>query len=198
MTSPSTALGRRAALSGAAMAACTGAALAAPDRFLAVAGDSLSVGLATALRAMNPGAPVVGYGVVSSGLRGTVPVDWMSRIREVASARPSLALVLIGMNDAVSDPGPGYPRTIVDFLMPLATGGIPFGVVSVPPTDDPAMNARIAGLNHAFSILVPAMRGHWVEVSPLPRGMRQRDGIHFTADGYRELARRVVAGLLPA
>ena len=191
-------LGRRAALAG-ALAAGAMPARAAGRPFVAVAGDSLAVGLADALLAMNPGAPVVGYGVGSSGLRGTVPVDWQARIRDVVSARPALALVLIGMNDVASAPGPDYLRNIEGFLGPLSDASVPFGVVSVPPTDDPAMNVRIEALNRVFSILAPAMRGgHYVGVQPLHREMRQRDGIHLTAAGYRELARRVVAGMLPA
>lgn len=187
---------RRAILLGAAAAMMLALPTSArpTDLTIAVVGDSLSVGLAEALIYSQPAIRVIGYGVVSSGLTNPRIVDWQKRIRDVASTRPTLVMVLIGMNDSASAPDSAYVRKLVEFLYPLQQQDIPFLMIAVPPTNQSSRNVNIEKLNAIFSAATPRLGGRFISLPSFPRDYRTADGIHFTRDGYLALADAVVAG----
>ena len=156
--------------------------------FIAVVGDSLSVGLEGGIKVLAPHVIIKGYGVVSSGLSRTVPVDWQLRIREVVNTHPSGIFILIGMNDMDGKPNRNYMMSMIEFLNPVRESGIPYFVMSVPETDEATRNVNIGILNSYMSVLVPRMGGIFLMMPSFPRTYRTSDGIHFTPDGYRRMA----------
>ena len=169
----------------------------AQQRTLAVVGDSLSVGLAGALHARSPGAPIVNYGVVSSGLARPNPVDWQRRIREITATTPTFMMVMVGMNDTSDSPDMAYIRSAISFMEPIRRAGIPFAVVAVPHTRDSARNLNIDQVNKVLAAVSARMGGKFLPLAPFPPDERTRDGIHFTTAGYQDLAGRVVSELMP-
>jgi hypothetical protein len=167
----------------------------AKQRTVAVVGDSLSVGLAAALQARSPGVAIAGYGVISSSLIRSYPVDWQRRIQEVASTAPSFVVALVGMNDTDSSWDLAYERAVTSFLDPLRRAGIPFAMVAVPYTRDPVRNRGIDQMNSMLASACQRMGGRFLQLGNFPDEERMADGIHFTASGYQDMARRVVSGL---
>jgi hypothetical protein len=166
-----------------------------PLPVIAVVGDSLSVGLAAALEQADKGIHIEGYGVVGSGLSNSRLIDWQAEIQRVVETRPSEIVVEIGMNDSGQSPNAAYMAKVKGFLDVIRNNGIPFEMVSVPPTTQPGRNRNILALNSLFEQEAASHGGRFVVLPAFPQSERTPDGIHFTPAGYRALSADVVFGL---
>uniref|UniRef100_I2Q737 Uncharacterized protein n=1 Tax=Desulfovibrio sp. U5L TaxID=596152 RepID=I2Q737_9BACT len=160
--------------------------VAAPGRSILVAGDSLSIFLAEALRPLlagRPGASFAARGKVSSGLARPDFFNWEREMAALAaSSRPDTVLVMIATNDnqtltrpdgrklAFGRPGwnEEYARR-VRRLVELARQGNPDARVywiGAPVMADPGLNADVAAINTVIARQLAALPGcRFVDVS---------------------------------
>ncbi|EHJ48991.1 protein of unknown function DUF459 [Solidesulfovibrio carbinoliphilus subsp. oakridgensis] len=167
-------------------AAPASAPVGAPGRSILVAGDSLSIFLADALRPLlagRPGASFAARGKVSSGLARPDFFNWEREMAALAaSGRPDTVLVMIATNDnqtltrpdgrklAFGRPGwnEEYARR-VRRLVELARQGNPDARVywiGAPVMADPGLNADVAAINAVIARQLAALPGcRFVDVS---------------------------------
>jgi uncharacterized protein len=162
-------------------------ALPGPGRSVLVAGDSLSIYLAEALRPLLAGRPGTNFaarGKVSSGLARPDFFNWEREMLQLATAnRPDTVLVMIATNDnqtltrpdgskvAFGRPGweAEYARR-VRRLVELARTGNPEARVywiGAPVMANPRLNADVAAINAVLRRQVAALPGcRYVDVWP--------------------------------
>jgi hypothetical protein len=150
-----------------------------------------------------------------SGLRSVDFFDWHAHIRDdVAPANPDIVFFMIGANDATDGLDLDvYRAQVGDVMNSLA--GVRYAVwVGQPTMADPDRAARVQDLNAIFRS--EAQKRSWVRfvdvwratadstgayaaVLPDENGVntivRAEDGLHFTPEGGRLLARAVLAEL---
>ncbi len=158
----------------------------APGRSILVAGDSLSIFLADALRPLvagRPGAAFAARGKVSSGLARPDFFNWEREMADLAhTRRPDTVVVMIATNDnqtltrpdgrkiAFGRPGwnEEYGRR-VRRLVDLARQGNPEARVywiGAPVMADPQLNADVAAINEVIAREIAALPGcRFVDVS---------------------------------
>jgi len=140
---------------------------AGPGRSVLVAGDSLSIFLAEALRPLlagRPGTVFTARGKVSSGLARPDFFDWEETMRQLAgSTRPDAVVIMIAANDNKTMTRPdgakvafGRPGWKAEYarrvrrLVELARQGNPrarITWVGAPVMADPRLNADVAAIN---------------------------------------------------
>jgi hypothetical protein len=160
--------------------------VAAPGRSILVAGDSLSIFLAEALRPLLAGRPSTSFaarGKVSSGLARPDFFNWEREMAALAaSSRPDTVLVMIATNDNQTLTRPDgrklafgrsgwneeYARR-VRRLVELARQGNPDARiywVGAPVMADPGLNADVAAINAVIARQLAALPGcRFVDVS---------------------------------
>lgn len=160
--------------------------VAAPGRSILVAGDSLSIDLAEALRPLlsgRPGAAFTARGKVSSGLARPDFFNWEREMTALAAtSRPDTVLVMIATNDnqTLSRPDgkkvafgrPGWDEEYarrVRRLVELARQGNPGARVywiGAPVMADAKLNADVAAINAVIARQIAALPGcRFIDVS---------------------------------
>jgi hypothetical protein len=161
--------------------------VAGPGRSVLVAGDSLSIDLAEALRPLlagRPGTAFAARGKVSSGLARPDFFDWEREMRQLAVAnRPDTVLVMIATNDnqtlarpdgsrvAFGRPGweAEYARRVRRLVELARTGnpGARIYWIGAPVMANPRLNADVAAINAVIRRQVEALPGcRFVDVWP--------------------------------
>jgi hypothetical protein len=161
-------------------------AAAAPGRSVLVAGDSLSLFLADALRPMlagRPGTTFAARGKVSSGLARPDFFNWEREMETLAAAnRPDTVVVMIATNDnqTLTRPdgvkvGFGRPGWDIEYarrvrrIVELARGGTPGARVywlGAPVMADAKLNADVAAINAVIARQLAVLPGcRFVDVS---------------------------------
>lgn len=157
---------------------------AAPGRSILVAGDSLSIFLADALRPMlggRPGTTFTAKGKVSSGLARPDFFDWEREMAALAQNKADTVVIMIAANDnktmvrpdgrkvAFGRPGwdAEYARR-VRRLVTLARSENPAARifwVGAPVMGNPRLNADVATINAVIARQIAALPGcHFVDV----------------------------------
>lgn len=156
-----------------------GSPSAGPGRSVLVAGDSLSIFLAQALRPLlagRPGTAFIARGKVSSGLARPDFFDWEREMRQLSvTHRPDTVLVMIATNDNQTMTRPDgkkvafgrsgwdaeYARR-VRRLVELARAGNPHARVywvGAPVMASPRLNADVAAINDVIRRQVASLPG---------------------------------------
>lgn len=199
------------------LAACSGGGADASDGSgdpkATVAGDSISVGLGSSMRAAADGVTVKVIGEGGTGLARPDRFDWPGRLEELARDFPPDVLVLsLGSNDA-QDLTDSESRTVAtmadeqawtnEYRIRLARSfdafegtGVNLVWVGHVRTEDPLVadtNRRI----HAMAVELAATRD-WVDVEDLaeltgsgdeaPSDCLIADGLHLSSDCYAAAA----------
>lgn len=159
---------------------------AAPGRSILVAGDSLSLFLAEALRPMlggRPGTAFASRGKVSSGLARPDFFDWEREMAALAAAnRPDTVVVMIATNDNQTLTRPDGTKVVfgrpgweaeyarrVRRLVELARRGNPDARIfwiGAPVMADARLNADVAAINGVIARQMAALPGcRFVDVS---------------------------------
>jgi len=160
--------------------------LVGPGHTVLVAGDSLSIFLAQALRpllANRPGTTFTAEGKVSSGLARPDFFDWEATMRQLATrVRPDTVVIMIAANDnktltrpdgsKVAFGRPGWDQEYarrVRHLVELARLGNPQAAIAwvgAPVMADARLNADVAAINAVIRRQVDALPGcRFVDVS---------------------------------
>ncbi|MDO8410460.1 MAG: GDSL-type esterase/lipase family protein [Phenylobacterium sp.] len=179
--------------------------LAFGDSFVAGAGDPAHQGWLGRALAGRP--EVTAYNL---GVRGDTSADILRRWAAEAEARLSAAepcglVFAFGRNDAHAVEG-RLRLTAAESLKnahQLLTQGVaraPVLMVGPPPADEPALAARLEGLNEAFKALCGRLRAPYIDVlRPLAVSgtwlaeARAGDGAHPGAGGYQQMAELIAA-----
>jgi len=156
----------------------------APGRSVLVAGDSLSIFLADALRPMlagRPGTTFAARGKVSSGLARPDFFDWEGEMAALAAARPDTVVIMIAANDNKTMTRPdgkkvafGRPGWNAEYarrvrrLVTLARSHNPAARiywVGSPVMADHRLNADVAAINTVIAREIAALPDcHFVDV----------------------------------
>lgn len=148
--------------------------LKAGDR-LALVGDSLGVGLSPHLARL---AAASGYPLTSAVQTGSTMAYWLPRLGTLLSSRPTVVLVSLGTNDAYTQTSlPELEAQLRQLLAQVQASGARVVWIGPPTLPDAARPEVLALLRR-----VPAYF-HSEQLS-----IPQHDGIHSTADGYRDWA----------
>lgn len=154
------------------------AAATAPGRTILVAGDSLSIYLADALRPLlgtRPGTAFNARGKVSSGLARPDFFDWEREMAALATARPDTVVIMIAANDNKTMTRPdgvkvafGRPGWNAEYarrvrrLVALARSGNPQALiywVGAPVMADARLNADVATINAVIAKEIAVLPG---------------------------------------
>ncbi|WP_144004883.1 SGNH/GDSL hydrolase family protein [Solidesulfovibrio fructosivorans] len=150
----------------------------APGRSVLVAGDSLSIFLANALRPMlagRPGTSFTARGKVSSGLARPDFFDWEREMAALAKAKPDTVVIMIAANDDKTMTRPdgkkvafGRPGWNAEYarrvrrLVTLARSHNPAARiywVGSPVMANPRLNADVAAINAVIAKEIAALPG---------------------------------------
>jgi lysophospholipase L1-like esterase len=149
-----------------------------PGDRLALVGDSLGVGLSPHLSRL---ASASGYPLTSATLTGSTMGYWLPRLNSILASNPTVVLVSLGTNDAYSRTSlPDLEAQLRQFLGQVQAAGARVVWIG-PPTLPAAARAEVLKLLRR----VPAYF-HSEQLS-----IPQHDGIHSTADGYRDWAQEI-------
>ena len=171
---------------------------------ITVIGDSIGIGLGQGLQAL--GYDVSNTAVGNSGLFGTqgpnavgkqTDVNWIDQTGQMAhTAQPgSTLIVMIGRNDVGYDPAQLQTRAdqLMDNLAAAKARGV--NVIVASPTFVGDRDA--AGVMKVADTLQASADAHglnYVDINTADlAAVRAADGVHFTSEGYRSLARNLVA-----
>lgn len=114
--------------------------------------------------------------------------------------RPEVVVVSLGGNDVVPSRA-AYVRVLEDAVTRLRAAGARRLVWLGPPTaNDPEETTRARHERNAEwqRAVLPELGVTWIDSRPHTREHHVRDGVHFTADGYRAWAGRVLPMVIDA
>jgi lysophospholipase L1-like esterase len=154
-------------------------------------GDSQALGLSPALEGAlrRAGHELVGH-AAENGISTRRLAEELARAPETQNLRPDLAIVLVGGNDVVST---HLPAAIVALRAQLPAHVIWVGPLHSTDPDVAERHASVAGVQRALAGQVGYT---WVDGAALAAGLPlAQDGVHFTRDGYVQLAIRVARAL---
>lgn len=187
---------------------------------LLVVGDSLSVGVGSALSRLlkdNDRVWVREEGKVSSGLNSPKFYDWYQKMRELVNTRqPDAVVIIIGGNDANNGSGSeawaeNYQRKVESFLSIASQKGIQVYWAGLPPMRKSVFNEKVKKANQVIrSACDLSSNCHYIDTWDLVAGnnneyvpykkldgrkvvIRARDGTHFTIIGYNLLGKHIIA-----
>ncbi len=151
---------------------------------VAFVGDSLANGMGRAT------AGALNGGIVGAGLSVGQPTSNAAHWR-LSSERAGMTLIEIGTNDFGYAGGSRYGDLLSKFILPLAPK--PTLCIVLPPIPE-KLSIRDGVIARGRTIQEWALAHGLRVVEPLfPPGQRARDGIHFTAAGYRAMADNAIA-----
>lgn len=150
-------------------------------------GDSQAVGLFRPLA--EAGLPLVGLvahaGISTTGLASSGDVG-----AAVRAFSPDLVLVILGGNDSA---GPALEHAIADLRQQLPVNVVWVGPMASSDLDVDTRHARTGATQRG---LARSLRYQWIDGRPLSLDLvHTHDGVHFTAQAYATLARRIAAQL---
>jgi len=202
-------------------------AVANPPSKVAVFGDSLADGLWAGLSQVCPDVSLVRLARVSSGLVKTGFYDWPAEAARIAAEPYAAGIACVGLNDqqtiatasgrfpfGTDDWDAAYAGRVADIVKGFVAHRLPLLWVGLPRVRDPQIASGVTRINGIFERVVPSAGGVFVptwDFTSGPHGfdeylpdetgrkvnMRAADGSHFTPEGYRFLARQVLARLRP-
>ena len=198
---------------------------AAPLRVLLL-GDSLGLDLGGSLQNQLANTGVVTAtldGKESTGLTRPDYFNWPAELAtDLPTTHPQVVVCMMGANDPQDFPGPPdipfgtaqwnqlYESNVVHFMQEATSTGATLIWVSIPPMQDPGLNARIATINalqHEAAIQVKNViyvssqttlgdpQGNYtafITVNGQNVNVRTPDGIHITPDGAALLSTAVI------
>lgn len=201
---------------------------AVPLRVL-ILGDSLGLDLGGSLQNALANTGVVTAtldGKESTGLTRPDYFNWPAELAsDLPKANPQVVVVMMGANDPQDFPGPPdipfgtpqwnqqYESTVVKFMQEATSTGATLIWVSIPPMQDPGLNARIDTVNSlqhqaatqvknviyisSASILGNAQGQYtaFLLVGGQNVNVRTPDGIHITPDGANLLSNAVIQSM---
>jgi lysophospholipase L1-like esterase len=144
--------------------------------------------------------------VSNRGISGDATTDILDRLDASIPEAPALCVVQAGINDlnrgtAITRVVENY-KQILNFLTNKRQTDVILTSVILADERHPELNSRIVELNSRLSQLVDNKGIRWLDLnaSLSPSGHLEgrftNDGIHFNAEGYKAIARRI-APLLP-
>jgi len=198
---------------------------AVPLRVL-ILGDSLGLDLGGSLQNALANTGVVTAtldGKESTGLTRPDYFNWPAELAsDLPKTNPQVVVAMMGANDPQDFPGPPdipfgtaqwnqqYEATVVKFMQEATSTGATLIWVSIPPMQDPGLNARVATINSlqhqaatqvknviyisSASILGNAQGQYtaFLLVNGQNVNVRTPDGIHITPDGATLLSNAVI------
>ena len=201
---------------------------AAPLRVL-ILGDSLGLDLGGSLQNQLANTGVVTAtldGKESTGLTRPDYFNWPAELaNDLPAARPQVVVAMMGANDPQDFPGPPdipfgtaqwsqqYEANVISFMKEATSTGASLIWVSIPPMQDPGLNARIATVNalqHQAAVQVKNVtyissqatlgdsQGNYtpfLTINGQNVNVRTPDGTHITPDGSNLLSNTVIQSM---
>jgi lysophospholipase L1-like esterase len=114
---------------------------------------------------------------------------------QLRSAAPDIVVYELGANNSKRDPN-AYGSDVQRLVALAKDAGASTIIWFSPFHALSSVNARVAE-NHEFSSgvqanLLPALGVRWVDTRPYSQSGHRSDGVHFTNEGYRQLAARML------
>jgi hypothetical protein len=194
-----------------------------------ILGDSLGIDLGDSLQNQLAGTGVVMASLdakESTGLTRPDYFNWPSELAsDLSASHPAVVVAMFGTNDPQDFPGPPdipfdspawiqlYEQTTLKFMQEATATGARLIWVSIPPMQDPGLNARINVVNDlqrqaalqvrdvvylsSASVLGDAQGGYTAFILANGKNLNVRtpDGVHLSPDGSALLASAVVQSM---